>query len=517
MYRYEELNILIQRHVQQLYAIQFSMRRVKISVSEILKMLVEDSLMNGMLNFSGKEAALKFISENNVKILNICHIPEDGRLKTLSFSTSDKKRLREILEYGERVDGSSLFSFIEPGKSDIYVTPRIDKGFMNPFTILPTLNVLSDYIDENGRPLDVAPQNVLTRAEEKLQSSNGITMKALAELEFYVITQQQSAILFPGEPDKNYHESSPFAMFEDVRNEVLATLSVIGIPTKYGHSEVGRIITDSGTVMEQHEIEFMPQNLPAMAETVCVAKWVVRNICLRHGLTASFIPKIDLNHAGNGMHIHLCAFKDGRNIISKPDGKLSNEALTMIGGILKLAPSLTAFGNTTPVSYLRFIARKESPMHICWSAGNRLALIRIPLWLKSKKRSEKTEGYQETFEYRAPDAFANAHLLLAGLTLAANYGLDNAKESVRLAENLRAKDVREEEGRFKTLPRSCSEAADNLMRDRKIYEADGVFPPRLLETTIQKLNSYDDRDLWNELSNKPEESRNMLARYLHYG
>jgi glutamine synthetase len=517
MYRYEELNILIQHHVQHLYAIQFSMRRVKISVSEILKMLAEDSLMNEMLNFSEKEAALKFISENNVKILNICHVPEDGRLKTLSFSTSDKERVREILKHGERVDGSSLFSFIEPGKSDIYVTPRIDKGFMNPFTILPTLNVLSDYIDENGRPLDVAPQNVLARAEEKLQSSNGITMKALAELEFYVITQQQSPILFPGEPDKNYHESSPFAMFEGVRNEVLATLSMIGIPTKYGHSEVGRIITDSRTMMEQHEIEFMPKNLSTMAENVCVAKWVVRNVCFRHGLTASFTPKIDLNHAGNGMHIHLCGFKAGRNIISKPDGKLSNEALSMIGGILKLAPSLTAFGNTTPVSYFRFIARKESPMHICWSAGNRLALIRIPLWSKSKKKSEKTEGYQETFEYRAPDALANAHLLLAGLAVAANYGLNNTKESLKLAENLHAKAVKEEDGKFKILPRSCSEAADKLTRDRKIYEADGVFPPRLLETTIQKLNSYDDRDLWNKLFDKPEETRNMLARYLHYG
>ncbi len=165
------------------------------------------------------------------------------------------------MENGERVDGSSLFSFIEPGKSDIFVIPRIDKGFMNPFTILPTLNVLSDYLDENAKPLDVAPQNVLARAEKKLQSSNDVTLKALAELEFYVIAEQQSRILFPGEPDKNYHESSPFAMFEDVRNEVLATLSIIGIPTKYGHGEVGRKITDCGNVMEQHEIEFMPQNL----------------------------------------------------------------------------------------------------------------------------------------------------------------------------------------------------------------------------------------------------------------
>lgn len=517
MYRCEELNIIIQRHVQQFYAIQFSIRRVKISVSGILRMLMEGPLMNGMLDFSGKEGVLKFISENNVKILNLCHIPEDGRLKTLSFSTSDKKRVKEILEYGERVDGSSLFSFIEPGKSDIYVTPRIDKAFMNSFTILPTLNVLSDYIDEDRQPLDVAPQNVLARAEKTLLSSTRITLKALVELEFYIVARQQNAILYSGEPDKNYHESIPFAMFEDVRNEVLATLSVIGIPTKYGHGEVGRIITDSGTVMEQHEIEFMPQTLSTMAETVCVAKWVVRNVCFRHGLIASFIPKIELNHAGSGMHIHLCAFKNGRNIISKPDGRLSDDALAMVGGILKLAPSLSALGNPTPVSYLRFIARRESPMHICWSARNRLALIRIPLWLKSKNRNEKTEGYQETFEYRAPDAFANAHLLFAGLALAASYGLNNTKECLGLAENLHAKSFKKEEEKFKILPRSCGEAADNLMKDRKIYENDGIFQPRLLETTIQNLNRYDDRDLWQRLADKPEETRNMLARYLHYG
>jgi glutamine synthetase len=517
MYRCEELTILIQHHVQQLYAIQVYMGRVKISVSEILKVLVEGSLMNGMLNFSGKEAALKFISENNVKILNMCHIPEDGKLKTLSFSTSDKERVIEILEYGERVDGSSLFSFIEPGKSDIYVNPRIDRAFMNPFAMLPTLNILSDYKDEDGKPLDIAPQNVLARAVKKLQSSNGVTLKALAELEFYVIATHQVGTLFPGEPDKNYHESSPFALFEDVRNEILGTLSIVGIPTKYGHCEVGRIITDSGTIMEQHEIEFMPQNLSEMAETVSVAKWVVRNVCSRHGLSASFIPKIDLNHAGNGMHIHLCGFKRGRDVISKPDGNLSHEALSMIGGILKFAPSLAAFGNPTPVSYLRFIACKETPMHICWSVRNRLALIRIPLWWTFKKGIGKTEGCRKTFEYRAPDAFANTHLLLAGLALAANCGLDNAGESLKLAGNLHAKAVKEEEGRFKTLPRSCHEAADNLLKDRKIYEADEIFPPKLIESIIRKLNDFDDGDLWNKLSSKPEETQKMLMHYLHYG
>jgi glutamine synthetase len=75
--------------------------------------------MDGAFDSSAKEEILKFISNNHIRILNLCHIPEDGRMKTLSFSIANKDRASEILGFGERVDGSNLFSFIEPQKSDI--------------------------------------------------------------------------------------------------------------------------------------------------------------------------------------------------------------------------------------------------------------------------------------------------------------------------------------------------------------------------------------------------------------
>jgi glutamine synthetase len=101
-------------------------------------------------------------------------------------------------------------------------------------------------------------------------------LKVLAELEYYVIANQQNAMLFLGAPDRNYHECAPFAKFEDLRNEVLAVLNIAGIPTKYGHSEVGRILGSDNTLMEQHEIEFTSQGLAEMAETIAVAKWIIR-------------------------------------------------------------------------------------------------------------------------------------------------------------------------------------------------------------------------------------------------
>jgi glutamine synthetase len=472
--------------------------------------------MDGPLNFSGKEEILKFISSNNIRILNLCHIPEDGRLKTLSFSIANRDRANEILDFGERVDGSNLFSFIEPGKSDIYIMPDMNRAFVDPFSTLPAINILCDYLDENGKPLDIAPKNVLARAEEQLRSSAHITLKALAELEFYIIARQQTEILFPASSDKNYHESAPFAKFQDLRNEILATLELVGISTKYAHAEVG-VIQDKNTLMEQHEIEFKPQNLTRMAETIAIAKWIIRNVCARHEVSVSFIPKIDLNHAGTGMHIHICGVKNGNNVVSNPDGTLSREALKIIGGMLKLAPSLAAFGNPTPVSYLRFIARKESPMHVCWSARNRLALIRIPLWWSFKKTSEDVESCRETFEYRAPDAFANAYLLFAGLTVAAGHGLKNSKESLKLAEDLHVEASEDEGKNLEVLPRSCSEAAGNLERDRHYYEADGVFPKRLIDETVKKLTAFEDKNLWKELSSRPEKIEKTITEYLHYG
>jgi glutamine synthetase len=469
-----------------------------------------------MLGFAGKQEAFKYILASGIQIINLCHTPEDGRLKTLSFVATDRKRVYEILELGERVDGSSLFSFMEAGKSDLYIMPKLERAFISPFSKVPTLNFLCEYLDENGNPLNNAPQSILERAEQKLSRSYAITLKALAELEFYIISKQKTETLFQGPFDKNYQESAPFAAFEDLRNEALVTLRNIGILTKYGHSEVGRIFGKDDMVMEQHEIEFTPLNLANLAEEIPIAKWVIRNICAKYGVSVSFSPKLIPDHAGNGMHVHLCALRKNKNIVAGSDETPGIEALKMIGGMLKLASSLAAFGNTTPISYLRFVTRKESPMHICWGTKNRLALIRIPLWWSFKQESKQTNYCRETFEYRGPDALSNPYLLLAGITMAIDHGLENGKEALTLAQNLNVEKA--DNGRsFEALPSSCSQSAENLKKDRRFYEADRVFSGIVIDKTIQALKSYDDRNLWAELAEKPREIEMMLKGYLHYG
>lgn len=472
--------------------------------------------MPGSSGFLGADEVAAFVRERGVRILTLCHVPEDGRLKTLNFAVSDETQVREILEYGERVDGSSLFSFIDPHKSDIYISPKLETAFTNPFSAQPSLSILCKYLDEAGKPLDVAPENILLKAEERLHSATGVTLKALAELEFFIIADTVPQTLFPAANDRNYHESSPFSRFEHLREEILVTLAEIGIETKYAHSEVGRASEKTGTIMEQHEIELRSQSLVRMSESVAIAKWAIRNVCLKNGVSVSFSPKLSLEHAGNGMHVHLCGLRNGRNITQTAGGDLSLEAKAMIGGVLKFAQSLAAFANMTPVSYLRFLARKESPMNISWGSRNRLALIRVPLWWNYRSSELEIDACKRTFEYRAPDSTANVFFLLAALSIAVEYGLKNQAESLRFADSLHL-DRAGKNRKFGRLPCSCNESAINLRRDRKFYEAEGVFPESVVESIIEKLKAYKDGDLAQKLKDEPQRVEKLMSSYLHYG
>ena len=68
-----------------------------------------------------KADIVSYIKENEITMVNFMYPAADGRLKTLNFVINDAAYLDAILTCGERVDGSSLFPFIEAGSSDLYV------------------------------------------------------------------------------------------------------------------------------------------------------------------------------------------------------------------------------------------------------------------------------------------------------------------------------------------------------------------------------------------------------------
>ena len=114
-----------------------------------------------------KADLVKYIEDNNIQMVNFRYVGWDLRLKTLNFVINDKDHLEAILTAGERVDGSSLFSFIEAGSSDLYVIPRYKTAFLNPFSETPTLDILCSYYNKDGEPLASSPEYILKKAMQK--------------------------------------------------------------------------------------------------------------------------------------------------------------------------------------------------------------------------------------------------------------------------------------------------------------------------------------------------------------
>ena len=108
-----------------------------------------------------KEDIINYMVQNDIRMVNFMYPGGDGKLKTLNFVVNDLSYLDTILSCGERVDGSSLFSFIQAGSSDLYVLPRYRTAFLDPFAEIPTLSLLCSFFDKDGHPLESSPEHTL--------------------------------------------------------------------------------------------------------------------------------------------------------------------------------------------------------------------------------------------------------------------------------------------------------------------------------------------------------------------
>ena len=125
-----------------------------------------------------KENIIQFIEDNEIRMLNFRYVAGDGRLKSLNFVITDRDYLDQVLSHGERVDGSSLFSFVETGSSDLYVIPRFRSAFVDPFSDLPTLCLLCSYYTKDGKPLEISPEYILRKAAKSYADVTGIDRKS---------------------------------------------------------------------------------------------------------------------------------------------------------------------------------------------------------------------------------------------------------------------------------------------------------------------------------------------------
>ena len=337
--------------------------------------------------------------------------------------------------------------------------------------------------------------------------------------------------MFPATDQKGYHESAPYAKFNEFRTKCMAYIAQAGGQIKYGHSEVGNFTID-GKIYEQNEIEFLPVNAKDAADQLMIAKWIIRNLANHYVYDVTFAPKITAGKAGSGLHVHMRIMKDGRNQMLD-NGILSETARKAIAGMMELAPSITAFGNTNPTSYFRLVPHQEAPTNICWGDRNRSVLVRVPLGWAAKSDMcrianplEADSNYdttqKQTVEMRSPDGSADLYQLIAGLAVACRHGfeLENAldiAEKTYVNVNIHQKENEDKLKDLAQLPDSCEASADCLEKQRAIFEKHNVFSPAMIDGIIRKLRSYKDKTLRQDIGDDQDQMIKLVYRYFHCG
>ncbi len=441
---------------------------------------------------------LDLIQQHNIQMVDFKMVDIHGQYRHVTIPANHFSE--STLTEGIGFDASN-YGYAVVEKSDMVFIPDPDTALIDPFCAVPTLSMTGNamIIDSpENRPLAQYPRNIVLAAEQYMKDS-GIadTMLILPEFEFHLFNQvgwevsanqigveldveqsywnsgiQGQGVVVPKQ--KNYHIAKPFDRTYECRSEMCLLMEQAGIPIKYHHPEVGA----SG----QFEIEPQLGRMSKMADASMMIKYIIRNTALKHGLSATLMPKPVYGEAGNGMHVHMLLLKDGEPVFSDDNGysHLSETAHYFMCGLLKHIRSLCAITNPSTNSFKRLVPGFEAPVTIGYATSNRSAVIRIPAYAKTPSLRR--------FELRNPDATCNPYFCYAALLMA---GLDGVKNKIDPhANGWGPYDMNlyhlsdEEKGKLQHLPTSLPEALDALEKDHDYLTAGGVFPEELIKNFI---------------------------------
>jgi glutamine synthetase len=203
-------------------------------------------------------------------------------------------------------------------------------------------------------------------------------------------------------------------MATELRRETILTLEAMGIHVEYSHHEVAP---------SQHEIDLRYTDALTMADNAMTYRLVVKEIALKHGVYATFMPKPIFGQNGSGMHTHQSLFKGDKNAFFDPKDEfhLSKIAKSYMAGILKHSKEITSITSQWVNSYKRLVPGYEAPVYISWARRNRSTLVRVPMYKPGKEKATR-------MEFRSPDPACNPYLAFAVMLAAGLKGIEKGYE-----------------------------------------------------------------------------------------
>jgi len=446
--------------------------------------------------FAKKPAdVVKMVKDNGVLIVDFRFLDFIGMWQHFSISVNEFSA--SMFEDGLGFDGSSIRGWQSINASDMLVIPDPTTARIDPFFKHPTLVLLCDIVDPITRePYSRDPRNIAKKAVSYLKSTGtGDTAFIGPELEFFIfddvrydqtpnsgyyMVDSVEGIWNSGADEgpnlgykprhkEGYFPTPPTDSFQDLRSEMVIELENLGISVEAQHHEVA--------TAGQAEIDMRFAPLVQMGDQMMWYKYVIRNVAKKYGQTVTFMPKPVFDDNGSGMHVHQSIWKKGKPLFAgKGYAGMSDMAMHYIGGILKHAGALCAFTNPTTNSYRRLVPGFEAPVNLAYSARNRSAAVRIPMYSPSPKAKR--------LETRFPDPSCNGYLAFSALLMA---GLDGIEKKLNPGDPL-DKDIYalgpEELANIPSVPGSLEDALNALREDHDFLLKGDVFTEDVIQTWI---------------------------------
>ena len=392
----------------------------------------------------GKEYVLKMAKEHDVKFIRLWFTDILGFLKSFAITVEE---LEDALEDGKGFDGSSIEGFARIDESDMVALPDPDTFQLIPWQPQEhrtVARVFCDILMPGGKPFEGDPRYVLKRSLKRA-ADMGYTFYVGPELEyFYFVDSKGTEPLDQG----GYFDLTPRDAATDMRRETVLTLEEMGIGIEYSHHEAAS---------SQHEIDMRYTDALTMADNVMTYRLVVKEVALRYGVYATFMPKPVFGINGSGMHVHQSLFKGDRNAFFDKDDEyhLSKVGKCYIAGLLKHAPEITAVTNQWVNSYKRLVPGYEAPVYLSWARRNRSDLIRVPEYRPGREKATRVE-------FRSPDPACNPYLTFSVMLAAGLEGIEKGYE----------------------VPPPVEENVYEMTEKERVKRGIGTLPGSLLEATL---------------------------------
>jgi glutamine synthetase type III len=350
----------------------------------------------------------KIAKERGIKYFLISYVDLFGTMRAKLVPTA---AIGDMAKNGAGFAGFASWLDMTPADPDVLAIPDADSLIQLPWR--KEVGWLAADPHMNGELVAQAPRNVLKRVMADAEAK-GIEPKTGVECEFFLISQDGGSIF-----DASDHQAKPCydqqALMRryDVITEICDSMLELGWgPYQNDHEDANG----------QFEMNWQYDNALKTADKHAFFKYMAKSIAEKHGLRATFMPKPFANLTGNGCHVHVSLWQNGKNLFADPNDPvgLSKLGYQFIAGLMHSAEGLTAITNPTVNSYKRINAPRTlsgatwSPNTVTYTGNNRTHMIRIP----DKGR----------FEFRLADGAANPYALQAGVLAAGFDGIDNKRD-----------------------------------------------------------------------------------------